>query len=198
MVASVACKDSITFSFWISFVEIYNEIAYDLLDPNFATIAARSAPGSLSGRVGPNAIRRIPLDLRTDKKGNVFVKGSHNLSYFSYNLHRYFKIDVFVLGLRWFVVSSPEEAYRLLMVGRRCQQVGATKLNQNSSRSHSIFSIKAMRTSNKDAARFVRVSSLTFCDLAGSERCQKAATLNQINRLREANNINTSLLALGK
>ncbi|VDD84309.1 unnamed protein product [Mesocestoides corti] len=100
--------------------------------------------------------------------------------------------------LRWFAVSTPEEARQLLMVGRCCQQVGATKLNQISSRSHCLFSIKAMRAANKDSPRFVRVSSLTFCDLAGSERCEKAATLNQAHRLREANNINASLLALGK
>ncbi|VDD84261.1 unnamed protein product [Mesocestoides corti] len=174
---SVTCKESFAYSFWISFVEIYNEIAYDLLDPDVAQVAVRanSTGGNQLRGVGPCGIRRTPLELRTDRKGNVFVK-----------------------GLRWFAVSTPEEARQLLMVGRCCQQVGATKLNQISSRSHCLFSIKAMRAANKDSPRFVRVSSLTFCDLAGSERCEKAATLNQAHRLREANNINASLLALGK
>ena len=36
----------------------------------------------------------------------------------------------------------------------------------------------------------------SLCDLAGSERCNKTKTLGE--RLKEAGNINTSLLILGK
>ncbi|VDM00587.1 unnamed protein product [Schistocephalus solidus] len=168
-VVDFACKETVSFHFWISFAELYNETVYDLLDPDVASLVFSNTSTQRLKLI------RKPLDLRMDSKGNVFIK-----------------------GLRWYAVNSAEEALRLLLVGRKCQQMGATKLNSNSSRSHTIFCIKAMKMANREASRFVRVSSLTFCDLAGSERCNKAQTLNQALRFREANCINTSLLALGK
>ena len=66
----------------MSFVEIYNEVVYDLLDPVFASTAIKSNTSATNcgGGVGtfglPFGVRRTPLDLRTDKNGNVFVKGT--------------------------------------------------------------------------------------------------------------------------
>ncbi|CAH8642689.1 unnamed protein product [Heterobilharzia americana] len=122
-----------------------------------------------------NYLRRTSLELRTDKNGNLFVK-----------------------GVKWYPICSPEEGLRLVAIGRQCQKVASTRLNQASSRSHSILFIKAVRVADKSNPNFARVSTLMFCDLAGSERTVKAATAGQVLRIREAGNINSSLLTLGR
>ena len=48
----------------------------------------------------------------------------------------------------------------------------------------------------QDQPHFGRMSMLSFCDLAGSERIKK--TMNTGERQKEAGNINTSLLVLGR
>lgn len=112
---------------------------------------------------------------------------------------------LFIAGVRWHAVNSAAEAISLLNVGRRCQAVSATRLNATSSRSHAIFSLRALRVSSRGSATIDfrsaslgSCSELVFCDLAGSERVCKAETNKSSSRLREANSINTSLLALGK
>ncbi|XP_006880468.1 PREDICTED: kinesin-like protein KIF20B [Elephantulus edwardii] len=102
----------------------------------------------------------------------------------------------FIKDLQWIQVSDSKEAYRLLKVGIKNQSVAFTKLNNASSRSHSIFTIRILWIEDSDTPRVVRVSELSLCDLAGSERSMK--THNEGERLRETGNINTSLLTLGK
>ncbi|KAL0244895.1 hypothetical protein GEMRC1_008977 [Eukaryota sp. GEM-RC1] len=69
-------------------------------------------------------------------------------------------------------------------------------MNDRSSRSHSIFRIILESSDNfEDSDGAVRISYLNLVDLAGSERaCQTGANGTQ---LREASNINKSLLTLG-
>ncbi|XP_022524563.2 kinesin-like protein KIF20B isoform X1 [Astyanax mexicanus] len=117
--------------------------------------------------------RRSVLRLCQDVKGNTFVK-----------------------DLTWIQVNSADEAYRVLKIGRKNQSFSSTKLNSVSSRSHSIFSIRILRIEDMCVPRVQTISELSLCDLAGSERCAK--TQNRGERLKEAGNINTSLLTLGK
>ncbi|KAG7218013.1 hypothetical protein INR49_020708 [Caranx melampygus] len=98
--------------------------------------------------------------------------------------------------LRWVQVNSSDEAYRVMKIGKKNQSFSSTKLNQLSSRSHSIFSIRILRVDDVGVPRVLGISELALCDLAGSERCSR--THNTGERLKEAGNINSSLLALGK
>nr|XP_020750177.1 kinesin-like protein KIF20B [Odocoileus virginianus texanus] len=62
--------------------------------------------------------------------------------------------------------------------------------------SHSIFTIRILQIEDSEIPHVIRVSELSLCDLAGSERSMR--TQNEGERLRETGNINTSLLTLGK
>ncbi|XP_026566329.1 kinesin-like protein KIF20B [Pseudonaja textilis] len=101
----------------------------------------------------------------------------------------------YVKDLQWIQVSNSKEAYKLMKVGLRHQSYGSTKLNANSSRSHSIFTVKMLKI-DSETMRVLQVNELFLCDLAGSERCTR--TCNKGERLKESGNINTSLLILGK
>ncbi|XP_068633849.1 kinesin-like protein KIF20B [Battus philenor] len=107
------------------------------------------------------------LVIREDYSGNVYVKGA---------------TQVFV--------RTGEEAYDVMVAGKRNLQVAATGVNLHSSRSHCIFTI-TMLTENDGGCR---VSSVRLCDLAGCERARR--TRNAGARLAESRAINSSLHVL--
>ncbi len=73
---------------------------------------------------------------------------------------------------------------------------GATKMNAESSRSHSIFTINIeMMDTRSSGGQHIRKGKLNLVDLAGSERQAKTEATG--DRLKEANKINLSLSALG-
>uniref|UniRef100_A0A3B4TNE1 Kinesin-like protein n=1 Tax=Seriola dumerili TaxID=41447 RepID=A0A3B4TNE1_SERDU len=101
--------------------------------------------------------------------------------------------NTYVKDLRWINIQSLGEACKLLQFGNKNRSAAATKMNQSSSRSHSIFTMKLLKI---DGGTVKRISEFSLCDLAGSERCNKTKTFGE--RLKEAGNINNSLLILGK
>ncbi|XP_015283747.1 PREDICTED: kinesin-like protein KIF20B [Gekko japonicus] len=101
----------------------------------------------------------------------------------------------YVKDLQWIQVSNAKEAFKLVKLGLKNQSFASTKLNANSSRSHSIFTVKMLKI-DSTVTHVMRVSELFLCDLAGSERCTR--THNEGERLKESGNINASLLILGK
>jgi len=144
---------------WVTYMEIYNENVYDLLDQ---PPSAKNEP-------------RKQCKLK-EHNGQIHVK-----------------------GLRELQVRSAEEARQVLRYGAKHRQVAETMSNDVSSRSHSVFNIKLVpnRGSDTDPTDVSQVhSKLAIVDLAGSERALKTRATGE--RLKEASNINVSLMNLGR
>ncbi|XP_059715970.1 kinesin-like protein KIF20A [Haemorhous mexicanus] len=101
----------------------------------------------------------------------------------------------YVKDLNWINVRDADEAWKLLKLGRKNQSFASTHMNQNSSRSHSVFSIRILHLQRGGSEVVPKISELSLCDLAGSERCKDQRSGE---RMKEANNINTSLHTLGR
>lgn len=90
-------------------------------------------------------------------------------------------------------VGAPSELMQLFHAGNAERHVGATMMNAESSRSHSIFAI--MVECYDKTTKKTTMGKLSLVDLAGSERADKTGAAAE--RLKEAQNINKSLSALG-
>lgn len=99
----------------------------------------------------------------------------------------------FVPGLTVVPVQTLEEVFELIKKGNKNRSTHATDMNEHSSRSHSILSIQIK--SLNIVTNAVSNGKLFLVDLAGSERLSKTGAEGQ--RLKEAQNINKSLSALG-
>ncbi|XP_050292806.1 osmotic avoidance abnormal protein 3-like isoform X2 [Anthonomus grandis grandis] len=119
---------------------------------------------------------------------------------------------VTVPGLTQHPIHNSQEAEHYLNVGSKNRMIGATLMNQNSSRSHSIFTISIEQLNNVNNNQSIRkgtilknknwensilffAGKLNLVDLAGSERQTKTGATG--DRLKEATKINLSLSALG-
>ncbi|XP_075450277.1 kinesin-like protein KIF3B [Ascaphus truei] len=103
---------------------------------------------------------------------------------------------IYVKDLSSFVTKSVKEIEHVMNVGNQNRSVGATNMNEHSSRSHAIFMITIECSElGLDGENHIRVGKLNLVDLAGSER--QAKTGAQGKRLKEATKINLSLSALG-
>lgn len=103
---------------------------------------------------------------------------------------------VFVRNLTDTVVHNALDLQSVLDKGLMNRTIGATLMNDTSSRSHSIFSITVeMSTTDENGKEHIRVGKLNLVDLAGSERQKKTGATGQ--QLKEGTKINLSLSALG-
>ncbi|KAL9450117.1 hypothetical protein AB3S75_011945 [Citrus x aurantiifolia] len=90
-------------------------------------------------------------------------------------------------------IENIKEVWDVLHIGSNARAVGSNNVNEHSSRSHCMLciSVKAKNLINGECTK----SKLWLVDLAGSERLAKTEV--QGERLKEAQNINRSLSALG-
>jgi hypothetical protein len=109
---------------------------------------------------------------------------------------------VYVKDLTAVVVKDYAEIDQVLELGNKHRSVGATAMNADSSRSHSLFTVVVEMSEDLppdpesgEVEKKIKVGKLNLVDLAGSERQSK--TQAEGARLKEATKINLSLSALG-
>ncbi|KAG9136513.1 hypothetical protein Leryth_014358 [Lithospermum erythrorhizon] len=155
--------DLVEYEVGVQMIEIYNEQVRDLLVLDGA-----------NHRYPTNVLWQ-PISERFEKKKKNTLNGLN------------------VPDASLFAVRSTEDVVELMKIGQTNRAVGATALNERSSRSHSILTVHV------HGRELVSGSTLKGClhlvDLAGSERVDKSEVVGE--RLKEAQHINKSLSALG-
>ncbi|XP_045559053.1 centromere-associated protein E isoform X9 [Salmo salar] len=110
--------------------------------------------------------------------------------------------NVYVADLTEELVTSPEQALAWIRKGEKNRHYGKTKMNQRSSRSHTIFRMILENRDRGDSASgenpdsAIIVSHLNLVDLAGAERASQTGA--EGTRFKEGCNINRSLFTLGQ
>ncbi|KAK6317684.1 hypothetical protein J4Q44_G00109750 [Coregonus suidteri] len=169
-----------SYSVFVSYIEIYNNYIYDLLEeaPYDPIKPKWNGGGTPQRQPNQEVIPPQSKILREDQNHNMYVAGCTEVE-----------------------VKSTEEAFEVFWRGQKKRRIANTQLNRESSRSHSVFIIKlAQAPLDADGDNIlqdknqVSVSQLCLVDLAGSERTSR--TRAEGNRLREAGNINQSLMTL--
>ncbi|XP_049668780.1 kinesin-like protein KIF23 isoform X4 [Accipiter gentilis] len=166
------------YSVFVSYIEIYNNYIYDLLEEApFEPIKPKWNNCNTPVRNGDFIPPQSKI-LREDQNHNMYVTGCTEVE-----------------------VKSTEEAFEVFWRGQKKRRIANTQLNRESSRSHSVFIIKlAQAPLDADGDNVLQekeqitLSQLSLVDLAGSERTNR--TKAEGNRLREAGNINQSLMTL--
>ncbi|CAH1454168.1 unnamed protein product [Lactuca virosa] len=167
-------KGTTEFLIRVSFIEIFKEEVFDLLESNSAVYSKADGNGK---PVGPS---RAPIQIRETANGGISLAGVTEAE-----------------------VTSQEEMASFLLRGSVCRATGSTNMNSQSSRSHAIFTItmeqKRISGSTNGGAHDdgddILCAKLHLVDLAGSERAKKTGADGM--RLREGIHINKGLLALG-
>nr|XP_008107336.1 PREDICTED: kinesin-like protein KIF23 isoform X1 [Anolis carolinensis] len=166
------------YSVFVSYIEIYNNYIYDLLDET--PIDPTKPKWNTCGTPVRNPEFLLPQSrsLREDQNHNMYVAGCTEVE-----------------------VKSTEEAFEVFWRGQKKRRIANTQLNRESSRSHSVFLIKLIQAPlDADGDNVLQdreliiLSQLSLVDLAGSERTNR--TKAEGSRLREAGNINQSLMTL--
>lgn len=75
----------------------------------------------------------------------------------------------YVEGLTEYIVTEKEQCYELLIKGERIRAKRQTRLNMQSSRSHTIFQI-TIESDEADENGMLKRAKLNIGDLAGSEK----------------------------
>ncbi|KAL4734829.1 kinesin-like protein bimC [Aspergillus similis] len=106
-------------------------------------------------------------------------------------------MSTLVQGMEETYIDSASAGIKLLQQGSHKRQVAATKCNDLSSRSHTVFTITVnTKRTTESGEEYVCPGKLNLVDLAGSENIGRSGAENK--RATEAGLINKSLLTLGR
>lgn len=184
-----ALRDQYRIDVDVSYFEIYNEKIHDLLAVGSSSSTTTAALST--GQQPTSAAKRTALRVREHPIWGPYV-----------------------VDLITHTVESHRDLRNWLAVGNSQRVTAATGMNDQSSRSHSIFNIVLSLTDLKPKRRSgtdsngdgggkltsdhgcTRRSKISLVDLAGSERVNLTSARG--DRLREGVSINKSLLTLGK
>ncbi|EIW64942.1 kinesin-domain-containing protein [Trametes versicolor FP-101664 SS1] len=195
------------YTIWLSYAEVYNEKVYDL----FGSLELGGPPPSSQGTParGASSIPRptssfLNLPVPSNNKAHPLLLTRKALTVKPCPLADgdgdgdTTSAGKYVAGLRQVRVRSAAEAKELLRLGQLHRRVFGTLANSQSSRSHALVTIKVLRVhrGERHDPTSIQTARLTLVDLAGSERTKHTHTSG--DRLREAGNINKSLMVLGQ
>lgn len=152
-----------------------------IVEQIFASIM--SSPGTIE-----YTVRVSYMEIYMEKIRDLLQPQNDNLP-----VHEEKNRGVYVKGLLEIYVSSVQEVYEVMRRGGAARAVSATNMNQESSRSHSIFVITVTQKNVETGS--AKSGQLFLVDLAGSEKVGKTGASGQT--LEEAKKINKSLSALG-
>jgi len=108
------------------------------------------------------------------------------------------KDGVYVQGLTEAEVRSYHDVERLMKMGDMSRTTATTKMNDSSSRSHAVFTIRLKQITHSllSDETVERTARMRLVDLAGSERAKSTEATGA--RLKEGGQINKSLTTLGR
>ncbi|KAK5159631.1 Kinesin heavy chain [Oleoguttula sp. CCFEE 6159] len=152
-----------------------------IVEQIFASIL--SSPGNIE-----YTVRVSYMEIYMERIRDLLVPDHDNLP-----IHEDKSRGIYVKGLDERYVSSVQEVYEVMRIGGLARATAATNMNQESSRSHSIFVITVGQKNVETGA--AKSGQLFLVDLAGSEKVGKTGASGQT--LEEAKKINKSLSALG-
>ncbi|KKZ61847.1 kinesin heavy chain [[Emmonsia] crescens] len=161
--------------------EVGKGIIPRIVEQMFASILA--SPGNIE-----YTVRVSYMEIYMERIRDLLVPQNDNLP-----IHEEKSRGVYVKGLLEIYVSSVQEVYEVMRRGDAARAVAATNMNQESSRSHSIFVITITQKNVETGS--AKSGQLFLVDLAGSEKVGKTGASGQT--LEEAKKINKSLSALG-
>ncbi|GMH33229.1 hypothetical protein BSKO_01063 [Bryopsis sp. KO-2023] len=137
------------------------------------------------------AMHASMLEIYNEEYKDLLLKGSASGK--NYKVSHDAQGNTNVSDLTVVDVQDPGQVEKLLATAMEKRAVGATRMNEVSSRSHMVFTLKidGYNSSTQQSIHGV----LNLVDLAGSERVKESGATG--DRLKEAQNINKSLSALG-